>query len=101
MAETLKLYKPITVDGNEMKELEYDFDNITGVAMESAKKMLIQNGIVSNNMSEMDSSFHAAVFSIAAGIDYNDMQRLHGRDYMKAANLVRNFFFLNAEESQE
>lgn len=98
-ADTLKLYKPITIDDKQVTDLPYDFDKITGVQIQNAKKMLERGHITL--AAETDGELHAAIFAIAAGLDYADLLRMHGKDYIAAGLMVRNFFFLDAEEIQE
>lgn len=99
MAE-LKLYKPVELDGKKVDKIEYDFDTITGKAIENVCKALTKSGNVILAQ-ETDPVFHAHIFAEAAGIAYEDMKLLHAKDYTRATTLVRDFFYMNSVESQE
>ena len=88
---TLVLKKPVEINGEVVKEIEYDLDALTGQDIADTIKMLAKNGIVVV-MSETDSNYHAGIFATASGLDYNDVKRLSAKDYNKACNLVRDFF---------
>lgn len=96
----LKLYKPINIDGKPVSEIEYDFDSVTGKSIEDACKALTKTGHIILAQ-ETDPVFHAFLFADAAGIAYEDLKRMHAKDYMKATTLVRDFFYIASEESQE
>jgi len=96
----MSLSKTIEIDGKKVEFLEYDFDSITGESIENACKALIKTGNVILAQ-ETDPVFHAHIFADAAGIAYEDMKRLNGKDYAKATTLVRDFFYMSSEESQE
>lgn len=98
--DKLKLYKPVEIDGKIVKEIEYDFDSVTGKSIEEACKALMKTGNVILAQ-ETDPIFHAHVFADAAGIAYEDMKLFHAKDFMKATTLVRDFFYMSSEESQE
>jgi hypothetical protein len=91
--EKLKLRKPIEIDGKTVNEIEYDFESVTGSDIEKVCKSLVPEGYVVLAQ-ETDPVLHAHIFAEAAGIDYKDMLRFSGKDYTKATNLVRDFFYL-------
>lgn len=86
-----KLRKPTEINGEEVNEISYDLESLTGEELAGAIKMLAKNNIVVV-MTETDTNYHAAVFAIAAGLDYSDIKRLGAKDYNKVCNLVRDFF---------
>lgn len=88
---TLELKKPAKINGEEVTKIEYDLDALTGEDVADAIKMLAKNGVIVT-MTETDSNYHAAIFAIAAGVDYLDIKRLGAKDYFKACNTVRDFF---------
>lgn len=90
MAE-LKLRKPFELDGETVEKIDYDLDALTGGDLEKAVTDLGKKGIVIA-MVETDQRYHAMLFSIAAGIAYEDVCRLPARDFQNAANAVRDFF---------
>ena len=88
---TLVLKKPVEINGELVKEIPYNLDDLTGQDIADTIKMLGRNGIVVV-MSETDSNYHAGIFATASGLDYNDVKKLSAKDYNKACNLVRDFF---------
>lgn len=95
--DKLILNKPVEIDGEVKKEIEYDLDSLTAVSIEQTIKSLAkrQHIVV---VQESDIIFHAALFAEAAQIDYTDVQRFSGKDMLKAGRLVRDFFFLDSED---
>jgi hypothetical protein len=101
--EILKLSKPIMVNGNELKELAYDFENMTAQDKLNAGKNYKKAGNVIS-VQELDSDYHMYIFAEAAaksneGLDINDVLRMSAKDSAKAEGLVRDFFFLSSEDS--
>lgn len=90
MAE-LKLRKPFTLDGEEVEKIEYDLEELSGNDIEHAITELGKKGIVVAMM-ETDQRYHAMLFSIAAGISYEDVKRLPAKDFANATSAVRDFF---------
>ena len=88
---TLKLKKAVTINDKEVKEIEYDLEELTGKDLQHATKELSKRGIVCS-FNEFDQNYHAMVFSIAADLAFEDMDRFCGKDYMSACNAVRDFF---------
>ena len=95
--ETLKLKKPVMIDGAEKTEINYDFDNLTGEDIQRATKELQQAGIMVVGL-DLDSNYHAALFAQSAGLSFADMARFSVKDYTKAVTLARNFSIGNSEE---
>ena len=95
----LKLKKSIKIDGKEVSEIKYDLDELTGNDIERANNELTKKGIMVQ-LAETDQRYHAMLFSIAAGIMYEDMSRLSAKDYHRATTAVRNFF-LESEDTSE
>lgn len=87
----LNLTKPIMIDGEETKYIDYDTDKLTGASIEKAIQELKRRQIVIITP-ELDTTFHAQLFSIASGLDYTDMQRFSMQDYIKATGIIRDFF---------
>lgn len=100
MSEILKLSKKILIDGEEKSEIQYDFDNLTGGAIETSIKDLQKTGYVPA-VQEVDSLLHASLFAQAAGIDHEDIKRFGAKDYMKVVGLVRDFLLTDSEDSQQ
>ena len=90
MAE-LKLKTPVDIDGEKVESISYDLDRLTGDDIERAITELGKKGVVVA-MVETDQRYHAMLFSIAAGIAYEDVKRLSSKDFVKATTAVRDFF---------
>ena len=90
MAE-LKLRKPFELDGETVEKIEYDLDSLTGNDIEQAISALGKKGIVVT-LVETDQRYHAMLFALAAGIAYEDVNRLPAKDFNKATTAVRDFF---------
>lgn len=97
---TLKLTKPVMIDGDKASEINYDLDNLTGAAIEQATKDLSRHKIVVTTV-ELDPNYHLALFAIAAGISYEDAQRMSVKDANRAIAAVRGFFLSDTEDSSE
>lgn len=93
----LKLKKPLMVDGEEKNEIEYDLESLTGNEIQQASIELSKKGIMVTTI-ELDSNYHAALFAKAAGLMFEDMNRLSAKDYAKATTEVRNFFLADLED---
>lgn len=87
----LELKKPFELDGEEVTEIEYDLESLTGDDVEQAIAQLGKKGIVVT-LVETDQRYHAMLFSIAAGIAYEDVKRLPAKEFSKATTAVRDFF---------
>ena len=94
---TLKLKKPIKIDGEERTEIEYDFEALTGNDIQQATAELSKKGIMVTTI-ELDTNYHAAIFAKASGLMVEDLTRFSAKDYAKATTLVRDFFLIDSEE---
>lgn len=100
--EVLKLSKPIMINGEEVKELPYDFENMTAKDKIEAGKEMKAAG-VPMSVAEIDSDYHFYLFAKAVNkanpsITIQDVMRLSAKDADKAAALARNFFYLGSVE---
>ena len=86
-----KLVKPIMIDDKMTSVLKYDLEELTGDDVSFAIKELGKRGMVVT-MNETDQNYHAMLFSIAAGISFEDVKRLKIKDFNKVCNIVRDFF---------
>ncbi len=103
--EKLILTKPIKVNGEEIKEISYNLEDFTAKDKFEASKIYRRDG-GSISVQELDSDYHLYLFAQAVAkvdkkIDIQDILRLNAKDSTKAGNIVRRFFFLDSEESQE
>lgn len=107
MKGIIKLKNPIDINGKKVPELSYDTDAITSqhFAEADARKMKA-SGSKGGNLSgavELDYSFHlylgfASVVAINPEIDFNDLERLRGRDVMEFMKVGRNFIIKSEDE---
>lgn len=104
MEKALKfpLSKPIAINGEEVKELPYDFENMTARDKLNAGKAMKADGI-SSNIEEVDTDYHLYLFAQAVakadpGIAHTDVLRMSARDAHRAAALARDFFYLGSVE---
>lgn len=88
---TYKFRNPVLIDGELKTEIEYDLEELDGNDVVQAVKTLAENGIMVT-FAETDQNYHAAIFAIAAGIDFMDVKRFKFKDFTKVCNIVRNFF---------
>lgn len=95
--EKLILTRPATVNGELVKEIEYDLDGLTGADISAAVRSLKATGVQVGTL-ELDPDYHAALFAQAAGISLEEVKALPAKDYTKASTTVRDFFLGNTEE---
>lgn len=94
------LTKPLLIDDVELKEIEYDFDNLGVDAVDQAVKTLRKGGHIIG-MQETDMDLHALLFAKSSGLDITELKRMSAKDYLRAGRLVRDFFFLDSEDGSE
>ena len=82
--------KPTKIEGEELKEISYDFSEINGKAIRQAKSEL-QKRSYTVAVKELDECFHAALFAIASGLSIDSVESLSAVDYMNVADLARDF----------
>lgn len=104
MKDTLKLRKPLTINGKQVKELTYDFEEIDGDLWEEAAQR--SNRADRNyNIALYDYIFHknlffAAVIAVNPDISWEDLDRIKGFDIQNVAN-VGVFFITNTSEESD
>lgn len=89
------------INGKEVSEIPYDFENMTAQDKINAGKKYVRDGNVVS-VQELDPSYHMYIFAEAAikansEIDITDVLRISAKDSSKAESLVRDFFYLNSE----
>ena len=94
---SLKLTKPIMVDGTEKKELTYNLDDLTGEDIQRVTSELMKKGVPVSTI-ELDPVFHAALFACSAGLAIEDLNRFSAKDYTAASKVVRDFFLEDTAE---
>lgn len=103
MAEILKLSKPIQIDGNSVTELKYNLEDMTAQDKINAGREMTKDGY-STTVQELDSTYHLYLFAAAvkkenSGMLTQDLLRMSAKDSCKAEALVRDFFYLDSEDT--
>ena len=97
----LVLKKPIMIDGEQTKEMYYDFESLTGRNLEEVFKEAIKSGHLVSASYELDPVIGAMMFAEASNNAYMDIKRFGLADYSKAASLARGYFFKEVSDNQE
>ncbi len=109
MKGIIKLANPITVNNKELAELQYNTDEITGALFcEADSKRRFAAGAKNVSIApaaEFDYGLHlylgfAAVVATETGIDFADLERVHGADLIGVMEVGRNFI-MKSEESEQ
>lgn len=110
MKNKIELRQPLLINGKEVKELTYDFNEIdcdgfsTAFSYASSKSLTAaQKGKPSAAIMEQDSSFHMylgmmAIVAVNPDIDVADLERIKGYDIVQLSSLGRNFISGRSEE---
>jgi hypothetical protein len=94
----VKLYKPVTVDDKEIKELSIDFENMPSGTSQRATKFLTSRNYIAT-MPDTDTEVNAMIAGMAAGLSPEDAYTLHDKDKRRLAREAMSFFLDNSEES--
>lgn len=94
--ENIKLAKTITYDGVEIKELNLDFDSLTGQDLLNAEKEAIALNKSASPIKEFDKGYLSIVAAKAAGVSTDLMPLLGAKDFTKVTVQAQNFL-LNEE----
>ncbi len=89
--KTVTLYKPITIDGRELKEVTLDFNKLTAADLDNVEAEMNASGGAKSPVPAMSSSFNLRVAARAAGVNYHDLQRLNVKDAAKLSLIAQNF----------
>jgi hypothetical protein len=84
------LSKPAILDGNELKELNLDFDSLTGEDLEEAAVEFQINGN-SAPVIELSKPYLAIVVARAAKVPTQVIRKLPAKDYSKLTVRAQNF----------
>lgn len=105
MAKVLKLKKPLAIDGQDVTELAYDFEQMSMADTIAVSTNMGMAGAVMTTAEELDPTYHAYLFAQAVQvaskgkISVADVMRMSALDARRAATLARDFFYV--AESQE
>lgn len=105
--ETIKLRRPLLVNGRELTELSCDLDAISSdqfIKAEQVAKSKLDNLMV--NVVEGDYGFHlelgfAAIMAADPSIDQSDLDRITGQDLIEIMRVGRNFIGDSSESQDE
>lgn len=96
----IKLYKPIEIDGKEVKEMTPDFDSLPSNAISRAQNFLLQRKYQVNNPG-IDVELHCLLCGLASDVAFEDSYRLHPKDKMRLAAESITFFNTDSEDTSE
>ena len=105
MKNVYELRKPLMVNGEEVRKLEYDFDAITVDDYSTADELASAGRTPGNNIrvAEFDSKmglylFFVAITAVNKKIDISDLKRIKGYDLIQMASIGRNFMLSGSVE---
>lgn len=108
MKKTIKLRKPILIDGVNVNELSYDADEITNdlFLMACAKSSIAGSSVNASATKELNTALHfqlgkAAVIAVNPNIDWGDLDRIKGFDIIELSDIGRGFITGGSEEPSE
>lgn len=113
MKNKIELRQPLLINGKEIRELTYDFNEIDCnafalAASYSSSKSLVatQQGKPNAIVMEQDTNFHMylgmmAIVAVNPDIDIADLERIKGFDIVTLAGLGRNFIIGRLEEPSD
>ncbi|MDE7425577.1 MAG: early nodulin 20 (N-20) [Lachnospiraceae bacterium] len=110
MRETLKLVKPLKINGTERTKLDYDIEEITGEQFDEADTRAaaktVELGRYKMTIAETDNTFQKylgmmAIIAVNPEIDIADLERIKGVDLMNVMRIGRNFTKGTAEEEEK
>lgn len=109
MKGIIKLANPITVNGKQVAELQYNTEEITGALFcEADVKRRMAAGTKNVSIApaaEFDYGLHlylgfAACIAAAPEFDFSDMERIHGVDVVEVMTVGRNFILRSEVSAQ-
>lgn len=101
--KTLKLKKPLLVNGEEITEIPYDFESMTVGNKLAVTKNMTSAGFTMTQVEEFDPVYHLFLFAKAVEvatkerISTPDVLRMSARDGQEAGALARSFFYLSED----
>lgn len=110
MKKELKLENPILIDNEKVESLTYDIEEITAALFATAdvkKKRVAGLKNVSISIAvEFDYSLHlymgmAAVIAVNPDYEFEDIERVKGRDVLELMEIGRSFFMKSAVDSHQ
>lgn len=108
--EKLILKNPILINGKEVKEMEYDANEINGILFATAEaKRKGAAGMKNTSITpaaEFDFGLHlylgfAAIVAVNPEYDFSDLERMKGSDIVDVMGIGRNFMLKSEADAQE
>lgn len=91
MATTVKLSRPLKVEGKELLELVLDLDKLTGVDVDSCLIEAASAAGMPVLIKQADTGFHAQMAALACGMPVELLRSLSARDYIRVTEAVQGF----------
>ena len=92
----LKLTGPITAkigeEAIEIKELNFNLDDLNGLDIQNTFKFLGRRGYAVSSAYEMDVIVGVVLMAKASNISFDDLLKLNLLDFLSAGSIVKNFF---------
>lgn len=107
--ESIKLSKPLLVNGEYLNELKYDIEELSINHIAKAEGLKAKIGgkdiVGTITIAQADYALHIcigmqAIMAVNPDISEEDLQRLKGYDITKLANVGARFFIAPAEQEQ-
>lgn len=90
MAKSIKLSKPLKINGQDTTEVAIDFDKITGLQLTAAEREVRAMGDQTPSVF-LSMQFQAAVAAKMLGVPVDDVLALPASDFKKVVLPVTNF----------
>ena len=88
----IKLKKPVTVNGQEYKELDADFEKLTGADLMKARAGLDPMEFnVDNFVPALSMEYQAQVSALAASVPFEVIKALPAQDFMHLTKTAQSF----------
>lgn len=94
MKEIIKLVRPITHEGEEIKEIRLDFDSLTGGKLIEVERQFLMASPLNEGVSikEYSKEYQALVAAKISNYPIEVFHQLGGRDFSNVTIMVQNFF---------
>ncbi len=97
--ETIHLSKPLNIKGENVQDITLDFDKITGRVMMELESRCRALGDGTPDLT-FSMKYQALMAAKAAGIKYDDILDLGGKDATLVFSAVKSFLFQPASEEK-
>lgn len=96
----ITLRKPLLVDNEEKKEIEYNFESVKPIQYINLVKRLSKKQPIS--VPEVNIDVQLGYFSLASDISVGDLKRLESiQDFNEIISKTRDFLLVASEETEE